>query len=307
MTILLSHNQREHFIDRPPWSPYWSDSFKTSIPWYSECCENKKNLVICYGDSWTWGDSLGTAKWALNISDEEYRLKHIYACQLAQKLDADFANCAIPGIFNFWIQDRLTILLEQDLNRLSKRYDKIWVVVTLTEVGRDFVFENYIRDFQKFWNFAVNNITESFVQCEKFDFVHIARIQKQLPTNCILIVGRNFTDTYAENKALVQNLIPKTWTEIIAEQQQLPLESSTAIMSHGLGNFDDFVTAHNLNSTAYKEWMAKTIMPNAQKRIDLLNKSMYNKHKTGSCHPTEQGHALWADYIYSYINESSRS
>lgn len=38
----------------------------------------------------------------------------------------------------------------------------------------------------------------------------------------------------------------------------------------------------------------------AARGIDFLNKSVYN-YKKASKHPTPEGHALWADYLYNYI------
>ena len=50
----------------------------------------------------------------------------------------------------------------------------------------------------------------------------------------------------------------------------------------------------------YVDWYEQVIMIPANKQIDFLNKSVYN-YKKASKHPTPEGHALWADYLYNYI------
>jgi hypothetical protein len=305
MTLLLTNEERGHYIDRAPRSKYWSDSFLSNVSHYLERNANRKNLVICYGDSWTWGDSLGNAKAALCIEDADYRAQHIYASKLADKLDADFINCAIPGIFNYWIHDRLQILVENDIERLSTQYDYIWIIVTLTESGRDFEFSKYVQDFQNFYNWESQDPEDILVQTERFDFWKLQAITTQLPKNCRLIIGRNFTDTFEENKSILLNLMPVTWTKILFEDQGIPNVTKIPLMSYGLNNFDEFVKANKLDSAKYKQWMSHKILPDVTKILDMLEQSVYN-NKKASRHPNEHGHALWAEYIYNYINEQAK-
>ena len=302
MALFLTNEERGHFIDRAPWSKYWSDSFISNVPWYLEQNRQCKNLVICYGDSWTWGDSLGNASAAQGIADSSYRIQHIYASKLAEKLDADFINCAIPGIFNFWIHDRLEILVENDIDRLSKQYDRIWIVVTLTELGRDFEFQNYYFSLQNFYNYTLQAPKDILINAEKFDFVKLQTIADQLPKNVNMCVGRNFTHTFDENKSILKNLMPHSWTDVLFASQGLPNDVKIPMMSFGINRFDDWVKTQQLDSIEYKQWMTSAILPDAEKMLDILDQSIYN-NKKASRHPTEQGHALWADYIYDYINE----
>lgn len=301
MSILLSNIDRQHFTDREPWTPYWSDCFKPFVNPYLEIGLQRPNLVICYGDSWTWGDSLGNSSASKGIDDFEFRSKNIYGYHLSQELDADFVNCAVPGIFNYWIHDRLDILIKHDIDRLSSRYKKIYIIVTLTEIGRDFEFENYINDFKNFYNFTASSGNDILVNAEKFDFVNIKRIQTQLPANCRLIVGRNFTYTYPENLNIVDHLLPLSWCELLFQSQNFEVVNDVPLVSFGLDNFDNFIKSNGLDSEDYKQWMVGYIMPKVKKQIDLLNQSIYN-YKKASKHPTPDGHKMWANYILNYIN-----
>lgn len=304
MALLLTNEERHHYTDKAPWSPYWSDSFNSSVPWYLEKINYAPNLVICYGDSWTWGDSLGTASAVKKNSDDEYRTQHVYGSKLSNMLDADFVNCALPGIFNYWIHDRLQILIDYDLQRLSTHYNKIWIIVTLTEVGRDFDFENYVNDFKKFYNWNGQHPKDILIQCENYDFTRLQNVNQRLPNNCKLIVGRNFTDTFEENKSILKNLIQEPWAKILFVKQDINVDANIPMMSFGIDKFDQFIKKYDLDSLEYKQWMNDEILPNAKKMIDALDKSIYN-YKKASKHPTEQGHVLWADHLYKFINEQT--
>jgi hypothetical protein len=303
MSIFLTNEQRNHYTDRIPWTPYWSDCYKTNINWLLEKKSNKSKLIICYGDSWTWGDSLGNTDARLGIDDIEFRSNNIYANQLADDVDADFVNCAIPGIFNFWIHDRLKILLNHDIQRLSEQYKKIVIIVTLTELGRDFTFDNYQQQFNNFYAWKnTGSVEEILVQAERFDFLKLKYVQSKLPNNCNMLVGRNFTNTFDQNLNIVDNLLSKNWTQIMFEAQGFEHATDVRMMSFGIDEFDKFIVKEKLNSIEYKQWMSDVFLPSGKKQIDLLNKSQYN-YKKASKHPTPQGHKLWADYLLNYITQ----
>ena len=289
-----------HHIDRT--TQYWSDDFVAPVPSYLEKNNGAENLVICYGDSWTWGDHLGNANAGKSISDAEYRAQHIYANKLSEKLQADFVNCALPGIFNYWIHDRLKILVDNDIQPLSTQYKHIWIIVTLTEICREFKFQAYLEEFTKFYNTHLGSHRDILVQAEKFDFLKLLDISRQLPSNVELIVGRNFTDTFEENKNILPNLIPVPWSKILFEKQGMTDVPKIPMMSFAVKNFDSYIKEQKLDSAEYKQWMNCEVLPESLKVLDLLDKSVYN-NKIGSRHPTEQGHVLWADYIYNYIYE----
>lgn len=305
MTILIQNKDRNHLTTESPWSPYWSDYFCAThhCPYYLEVYKNNKNLVICYGDSWTWGDSLGKIDPDRNMFDNIYRKQHVYGALIAQELNADFVNCAIPGVANYWIHDRLQILLDNDIQELSKKYEKIFIVITLTEVGRELDFNLYIEDFTKFYNlndkdFSFEKLLQKF---EEFDFKKIKNIQESLPTNCQVIVGRNFTNTHKSNLNILKNLLPKTWTDVLFEIQNFDVLQDVFMTSFALQRFDKFIKKKKLNTSEYKKWFLEFLQLKANKQIDLLMKSNLNFNK--STHPTETGHKFWAEYIISYINE----
>jgi hypothetical protein len=291
------------------YSPYWSDYYNSTHNSYYEICRNKPNLVITLGDSWTWGDCLGFTDASIGRDDIESRKTQVYGRHLSDQLNADFINISYPGSFNYWLHNRLQILLDYSIDKMSSSYDKVYIIITLTEVGRDFISELspkfFIDSFEKFYNcsddpeFSTGKILQ---QLEKFDFVLLDAIQKQLPFNVKLIVGRNFTTINKDNQSILKNLLPKIWTELLFEKQKFPILDNIPLMSMGLDCFEQYIRSKNLNSEQHKKYMVDVIFPAVKQQFDLLDKSVYN-HKKATRHPTAEGHKIWADYIYAYIQQ----
>ena len=64
----------------------------------AESIIGKENLLITIGDSWTWGDSLGST--TLEFNDKQTRHKQFYTNLLAKKLEADWIMLARCGCDN---------------------------------------------------------------------------------------------------------------------------------------------------------------------------------------------------------------
>jgi hypothetical protein len=106
--------------------------------WYFERSLNRDSLVISVGDSWSWGMGLQSDNNSDNI---EYRTNHCYGSIVAKSTNSDFINIGFPGYSNM-----LHINYAFDvLNRLVKPYKKIFVLLTLSESGRDISDDFYKR------------------------------------------------------------------------------------------------------------------------------------------------------------------
>ena len=295
------------------------------VPEYAKCyleIENKKkNLVICLGDSWTYGDSLGNTDVSKNIDDFEFRKEHIYGKLLADKLNADLVNAATPGCSNNFIYHQFyNNIVTKDLPRLSQTYNKVYIVITLTENGRDLKqlphLSWFLNTFKKHYDYEndTNFTFEKFlIRLEQFVLSQIAEQEKNFPANVKLITASNFAYVYDYNKALVKHMVPKIWTEILAEKQNLKPVKNVRMASYACSYLLEFMRSISNRFDAdtyskYVDWYEKVIMDPANKQIDFLNESIYN-YKKASKHPTPEGHALWADYLYNYIvtldNENS--
>ena len=70
-----------------------------------EDIQNKQNLLVTIGDSWTWGDSIDGIH-ATVKPDSPKRLESVYGKKIKDQLnDYDWINIAYPGTGNRWIVD----------------------------------------------------------------------------------------------------------------------------------------------------------------------------------------------------------
>jgi hypothetical protein len=253
--------------------------------------KNKDTLVVTIGDSWTWGDSLGKTKNYI-YDDKEFRLANVYGGQLADRLQADFLNIAKIGGSNLWITDHFCMFINQ-LTEFD--YKKIIVVITLTEVGREFQGDrdrqrDYISDLK-----LVTDLNAFLSQLSKY----IENTIMQTNNNKIqLIVGTNFVDSNYTFPVL-----EKSWVDVIADRLNVEIIKPCYVV--GSWVFDRFDTLLTFTPNYSKENFLKDAiahMEMASTRTDFLLASRYN-YKTGSKHPTPEGHALWANYIFEKIND----
>jgi len=288
-------------------SPYWSDHFISTFDPWLEKNTGRPNLVICYGDSWTWGDSICVAQ-GLARDDKNYRSQNLFASRLADALDADFSVNAVPGIFNFWIHDRLKKLLDQNIEELTDRYQHIYIVIVLTELGRDFEFDQYCQHFTShgLMDWGRFNAPEFLSKIEALDFEMLAKVQRRLPHGCSLTVARNFTDTFPINQQILGPcLVPGCWADLLFDLQQMPrLHDQKILISFGLEKFVAWAEKNQLDDSEFKNWVVSQ-SEIAIKMIDLLEASQYN-HNLGTCHPTVFGHGVWAQHLLPYVINSAK-
>lgn len=240
--------------------------FEKGRGWYFDNLINSDTLVVTVGDSWTWGEDLS----------ESLRTQTVYGQLIANKLTADFVNISIPGASNVFVYDKLKLLLEY-----VQHYKKIYVFVTLTEVGRELINDPIWLSDKVF-----SNIDELLNDFERNTLNAYRQLFDQYP-NIRYLLGRNFTFTYNNNINIVDHL-DKTWVEILDKENMYPKSirvlSSLAVdaLKQVLGN--STVELVNLieSNTPALEWMEQ---------------SSYIVHG----HPNEQAHKLWADYLLSKL------
>ena len=249
-------------------------------------------LVVTIGESWTWGDSLGKTKHTI-YDDKKFRLANVYGGQLANMINADFLNIAAPGQSNLWISTHFKLLMD---NIDQFQYNNIIVILTLTEVGREF---NGDLDQQRDYMTALKDISN----LDSFLHILSSYITKDIlsvdTTNIKLLVGTNFIDS---NYSPSLNVLDKSWVNVIADelQQTIPDNNCYTVLSwvferfHGLLEFtpdykkEDFLSDMLIN------------MEKADMVTDFLLSSKFN-YNQASKHPTPEGHTLWANYLFNKL------
>jgi hypothetical protein len=228
-------------------------------------------LLITVGDSWTYGDSLGNTKVRNGVDDTEYRLNHVFGNIMSEAMDASWYNIALPGGSNFLMLTWLEEIIMMGLHP----YNEITCVVTLTESGR--------HEELKMMNRSL--ITQQAVLNDILarTYYVIKVLAKRYP-NIHFITAHNFTD--GNNSTI--DLCELSWLEVLLDKT---IQNDTRIV------ISDHIEQMNYDAR-YPDVF--DIIDRANARIDLLDSCVYC-NKEDSRHPTEEGHALWAEYLLNQL------
>lgn len=254
-------------------------------------CSRNNMLLVTVGESWTWGDSLNSS-WLTGNIDNNYRIENVFGNRLAKKLNADFLNISEPGQSNLWIVNQLKDFCD---NIENFNYKRIVVVVTLTEVGREFNGDlDQERDYTA-------DIGHMLCLQDLLDYLskHIENELSSIGAPIELFVGTNFVDSNYSNIRLLN----KSWIDVIADATQQQLDKPCYIV--GSKVFEKLSSIPELVKLYTKEMFITDCLPYMEKsmnRTKFLLNSTYN-YKLASMHPTAEGHELWADYLYREIND----
>ena len=267
--------------------------------------EGNKNLLVCIGDSWTWGDSLSDdlanhrlddAKIQDTNGDYEIRKQFCYGNHLSSLLNADWKNIARPGENNHWIADQFQYILNSDL---IKNYENVYYVICLTETGRE--LNNPHFDYPKSLD------TDSLLK--KIEQDNIDRILKMYEgrDENKLIICRNFTKSYDETEYHTKDLKP--WIQVNHESE-FPNEDSQTILMSGPSTNQGYTGLEKesiVGGKRTREIIIEKIDDYLLRRYDeidklylYLNKSEYHSEKATK-HPKKESHKLWSDYLFEHF------
>jgi lysophospholipase L1-like esterase len=255
---------------------------------------HKENLVICLGDSWTWGDSL---------PDRE---NEMYGRLLSDYLNADLINVGCPGWSNSWVLKNGEVILSS--LRKNNQYKKVYVIVTLTENARDiktaksfdfakWVFDNRPKLTKDLYHLILETIEQHWSS-------QLQQLVDLSDDRFIFFVGQNFVWHTIYNKL---SNIPRViitdvnWIEVLADAQNLPRPIRTNIVTRF--SFDTFHDANTQMSTTDLTYFKDYCLPLIAKAIEVnkwLDRSPMN-YKKASKHPNAEGHKLWANHIFHQL------
>ena len=269
--------------------------------WYHEEYNSNENLLITVGDSWTWGDHLGSIDWN-TVYDDPIRLQSIYGKKLSQQLTADWVLIANPGCSNYWMLEKLKLFKPQ-IQALKNKYKNIYIVVTLTEDLRECHYHRESQYTADYYSIIVNslNLQDFLAKIEKKLFLQFNNEFDTLGVNSK--ITRAFTDIWPNNKQYLERyLLDKTWCDVFQDQVkfdryyqvvpfigQMAIEPLQAYISKLEGEQatvfkNDFI---NLEEKLRTRW-------------NFLGESKYNL-KGSTYHPTIEGHKVYADYLHQKL------
>ena len=256
-------------------------------------CANRDTLLICAGDSWTWGDSLGRIDVDAGVKDDtEWRTKHIFGSLVANELDCDFINYAIPGANNSEIIDAVFCKI---LPQIDVSYSKIQVVITLTELCREMIVDpvwaNRVGDF--------NSLEDLLAEYERHMLEALKYYQIHFP-NVHTLVARNFTYTFEKNLSIAENHLVNTWVDCLSTasgNHDYP-KDLRILSNQGHNPLLAFLKQQTIYSSYKSEFVQ--LLGQALEAINWLDSSPFN-NKSATRHPNEEGHRIWANYILQHL------
>ena len=267
--------------------------FSPGRKWLHQKTNNKKNLLICIGDSWTWGDSLG--KTTREYNDEEARYEQFYTNRLAEKLNSDWLIIALCGVNNDWIINQYRFVKKLIEQGYYKNYNKIYVHVCLTELFRE-LGNNLIQHSIK------KNLSgiENFKQfCDVyFDLTVLNKLKKLSPIPKTHIFSKNFWDIDVDCGHY--NFVNDVWQQLLFEKTNIEDKEILPVIS-GIG-IDPLVSFLQENKLKELSYDFSKMLIKINKRIDNMTSCPLN-HKKATKHPTREGHQIWADYLYNYYKD----
>jgi hypothetical protein len=229
-------------------------------------------LLVTIGDSWTWGSDITES------DHEDTRTARVYGRLTADSMHADWLNLALPGIGNFWIAERAEEFsrIISDLN-----YQQIYVICTLTEVGRS--FDSHHDRYIDYATWFSNNSHEDFLLFLNQECIH--RIINALQSKVTLRIGTNFVDPCGFIDSDI--FLKKSWISCIVGE----IHHSCYVATHGIEHLSKAKQFFQ-KSEDFLLWMTGLI-DLAQKRVSVLaDRCQFRKN-----HPLSQGHEVWADYL----------
>lgn len=263
---------------------------------YYSVIDNRDSIVVALGDSWTYGDSLPN------------RHQQMYGNVLATRLSADLLNIGCCGWSNSYVLDHLEYIVSV-LN--SSSYKKIYIVLTLTENGRDIgddrnfpysaatAFDKF-GESEEFYNQVLADIEQFWVD-------RIKQIMSIMDSRYVTVVGQNFVwhnNVYASLKdsAVVPEL---NWIECIADAQGLNKPNRTPLVTGWVFDGLEESTRRGTGLRSgykFKSW-AIPLLEQATEVNAWLDTSPMNYDKA-SKHPNADGHRVWANYILNNLQKA---
>jgi hypothetical protein len=257
-------------------------------------------LVITAGDSWTQGGGL----------DPTERLNQVYGKLLSDHYQSDWINIGCNGWSNSWILLHPTYIINRLKNNLH--YKKIYVILTLTENGRDIETlvshpYDYIAAYQTY------GLTDTFYStvlndCENRWIDQINEMIALADDRYEFFVGQNFVwHTNVVNSMPEKVCIADAnWIEKLADYQQMTRPIRTNLVTGWIFNTIKKINQIALvtDNSAYQKW-AIPLIDQATKVNDWLDGSDLN-NKKASKHPLAHGHQIWADYIINTIEKNEQ-
>ena len=294
----------------------------------------KKECVAVYGESFAWGDSMDSPFLTHNLSMHEkdphtgkrfstygifnnsvsskfqirrdnftFRMNNNLGGYLTRMMDTDYYLSCVPG------QGTTTTLygLQNSIERLNSKYDKVYVIFQFTDPGRDLnitdadsgYYENKNNPHKEKIDSLLKddslNVDKFFVLYEQIFADRLNELKKEY-ANCQFVVWRNFTRWCGadfDGMIKIDKVMIEYYNTLLKNKKL-----NMPIMGPFWGNLDISVpTEYKMRELDWRE-TSWNFMEDT--------KNIYEGDRwgdTGSYHPSPIGHKVWAEHIIKNIEE----
>lgn len=274
--------------------------------------------LIVTGDSWMFGSeiidpSLESKVDEWDLSNTEYREKHIFPTLLSQKLNLNFKkSLAFPAASNDRIFRTLYNYLHKFYIKDSKLQKDIFVIVQLSSFDRrDFYYKSEseeVGNYKTIWpnwehdylDFNLNRFADTYSKFIESDIDNLRRYLNQI------MAFQNFCKVYKIPYLIVQGFYHTDYSPNILNWVDSKYINSFDY-NHYERNEDDTTIYFHGNSEP-EIWDEIDSIRFMNK--DLDNHSLHSilklKNDTSlfyDVHPSEKGHEVIAEYIENYIKK----
>ena len=310
---------------------------------------DKSTLVISAGDSWTFGDSLGTIERNKFQDDYLARSTQVYGRLVADELSADWINYGHCGGNNlsvlrvlsnlllghhyyFLREDQYQLIRARDwpqtcqeiyenerkfpsiVHELKEqhcvstlpwgmsldKYDRIIVLLTLTESGRDMC--EHGQNLELFGK--IQSVIEYIEFEESYMYDQLKKIIED--TDAEFVIGRNFT---IDLPSTVNSLTApdNVWIKLNFEENQKNnfhnhgLDLNDILVSgptSGVG-LNPLIDTQHFDIDDRKRYFANQVDRASRLWTWLRDNPLH--HNMATCHPTKESHRLWANKFLNQI------
>jgi hypothetical protein len=241
-------------------------------------------LLIVFGESWTYGDSLHPyVKCVDRIDNLPYRLSNNFSGKVANYLNADLLLCAQPGNSNINYWTELNNFL-QKFNNIDHGYKKIYLIVQMTSPGRDYKFDRVEKKVEHLFC-TQENIFPTLDWNEwliKYDLVYLDWLSSMLKEFNIdrTVLWKNFNEFHVKDlSSYAFETVRTPFHRYACEMSGQKVEVADILEMTFYENIEK-IKSINFN---------KEILDNQLLKIEngwkALSKSMLNNF-----HPSENGH-----------------
>ena len=279
----------------------------------------KKVCSAFFGESFTFGDSIATTiktvgEKRFRYDNFSYRMNNNLGGHFSRIMDTDYLLKAVPGQSNVGI----LMGLESSIEYLSETYDKVYIIVQLTETGRDWKpKEGSVVNFrsEELIGLRGNSFYDYFVNYENWFSDKLNKLQEQYP-NCEFIVWRNFTrwlggdfgNIKTVDKVMIEyfyELTLKHGSDKIVNLLKNKYGDTLPVSVGGNPHWEE-LPKNGLGGFFHKDTESiQCILDECdkwEKAMDWMKDSNNIFEGRGAYHPSSIGHRVFAEYIIKSLN-----